>query len=133
MINDFTCELCLSKDKGAFYRCLECSWSKHGNFHVKCSFLQNKVKHKSHACDLTLLDSVREVIKGHDAAEYRCDICEKLGNSRHHVYDSEKCNFIAHIEWVICKVYLHWKSFWNKNKKKRNLINVPLSDLYINI
>lgn len=102
MVYNSTCDICGGKAKGAIFRCVECRFSKKGNFQLECISLPPVVKHESHGCDLMLLDSV----KGHESPQYSCDICEERGNSKHHVYSCEDCNFIAHIECVISEVSL---------------------------
>lgn len=79
-----------------------CSLRYPESYHVRC-ILPCVVKHRYHDCDLILLDSIRN----YDLLDYRCDICEDIGNPMHHVYCCEDCNFNAHIECVISEVILH--------------------------
>lgn len=118
VLSKFRCEICGSKRKGPAYRCVECRYSKKGNFHLECISLPRIAKHRSHECDLTLCDSIKE----YHSHEYCCDICEKKGNSRHHVYMCEKCNYIAHIECVIAEVSLHSLRLKNKIIYLLNLV-----------
>ncbi|KAH7574551.1 hypothetical protein JRO89_XS03G0310800 [Xanthoceras sorbifolium] len=87
------CAECGERCEGARYRCVQCNH----NFHVEC-ILPPELTHECHDHPLTLTNSV---VPKCNPNEFRCDICEKEGDLKHHVYHCEECYYIAHIECVL--------------------------------
>ncbi|KAH7574555.1 hypothetical protein JRO89_XS03G0311300 [Xanthoceras sorbifolium] len=87
------CVVCEKRCEGAIYRCIECE----ENFHVEC-ILPSGLTHECHDHRLTLTNSV---VPKCNPNEFRCDICEKEGDLKHHVYHCEECYYIAHVECVV--------------------------------
>ncbi|KAL5850806.1 hypothetical protein ACOSQ4_008819 [Xanthoceras sorbifolium] len=87
------CPKCGERCEGARYRCVQCNH----NFHVEC-ILPPELTHECHDHPLTLTNSV---VPKCNPNEFRCDICEKEGDLKHHVYHCEECCYIAHIECVL--------------------------------
>ncbi|XVE90024.1 hypothetical protein DITRI_Ditri20bG0043200 [Diplodiscus trichospermus] len=67
------------------------------NIHLECVPIPLIASHKYHRHPLILKDSVVE----DESTEYYCDICEEERNPEHHVYNCEKCTYIAHMKCVL--------------------------------
>lgn len=88
------CSVCEAETRNdAVYRCVKCDM----NVHLHCIPISRIVEHESHHHPLEITSSI---VTHRESGEYRCDICEEIGDVQDHSYYCQECDYIAHIECV---------------------------------